>query len=85
MNECTFCAEQCSTAIQDSLVLAHTDCKGMDLCPIRAFFKEKPSSFDKPAPKLNSPYQATSSRQKVAHSLYRSAILKKSSDRTHRI
>jgi len=62
-----------------------TDCKGMDLCPIRAFFKEKPSSFDIPAPKLNSSYQATSSRQKVAHSLYRSAILKKSSDRTHRI
>ena len=38
-DECSFCTEQCSTAIiQVNVVLAHTDCNEMDLCPIRAFF-----------------------------------------------
>jgi len=49
-DECIFCAEWCSTAIiRDDVILAHTDCKEMDLCPIRVFFEEKPSFFDKPA------------------------------------
>ena len=43
-DECSFCAERRSTAIvRDDVILAHTNCKEMDLCPIRAFFKEKPS------------------------------------------
>jgi len=65
-DECSFCAEWRSTAIvRDDVILAHTDCKEMDLCPIRAFFfKEKQSFFDKPAPKSNSLCLATSTRQK---------------------
>ena len=38
-DEYSFCREQCSTTIaQDDVILAHTNCKEMDLCPIRAFF-----------------------------------------------
>jgi len=45
VDKCSFCAaEQRSTAIiQDDLILAGTDCKVMDLCPIRAFIVLKKS------------------------------------------
>lgn len=60
-DECSFCGEWCSRAtVEDSLALARTDRKEMDLCPIRVFFKRKPSFFDKPAPKSNSQCPATS-------------------------
>jgi len=60
-DECSFCAERRSTAIiQNDAILAHTDCKEMDLCPIRAFFQRKAILSDKPAPKSNSPCLATS-------------------------
>ena len=67
-DEYSFCTEQHSTAIvQDDVILAHTNCKEMDLCPIRAFFSEKSHPFfDKPAPKSNSPCLATSTRPKKA-------------------
>ena len=66
MNKCSFCTAWCSIAwstaiVQEDLVLAHTDCKKMDLHPIRAFFEEKPSVLNKPAPKLKSPYLPTKS------------------------
>jgi len=36
--------DKCSfSAVQDDFILAHTECKEMDLCPIRAFFPKKPS------------------------------------------
>ena len=45
-DECSFCAERRSTAIvRDDVILAHTDCKEMDLCPIRAFFRRKAFLF----------------------------------------
>ena len=44
--ECSFCAERRSTAIvRDVVILAHIDCKEMDLCPIRAFFQRKAMLF----------------------------------------
>ena len=65
-DECSFCAERRSTAIvRDDVILAHTDCREMDPCPIRAFFQRKAMLFfDKPAPKSNSPCPATSPWQK---------------------
>ena len=54
--ECSFCAERCSTEIvQNELVLAHTDCKEMDLCLLECFLEQSLPFFDRPAPKLNSP------------------------------
>jgi len=45
-DECSFYAEWCSTAtIQDKVILAHSVCKEMNLCLIRAFLEEKPSFF----------------------------------------
>jgi len=48
-DEYSFCTEQYSTAIvRDDVILAHTDCKEMDLCPIRVFvffFLEKAFFF----------------------------------------
>ena len=38
-----FCAEQCSTAIVQFMILTHTDCKEMDLCPIRGYIFVKKS------------------------------------------
>jgi len=59
-DECSFCTERRSTAIiRDNVILAHTNCKEMDLCPIRAFFQRKAILFDEPAPKLNSLCLAT--------------------------
>ena len=64
-DECSFCAERRSTAIvRDDVILAHSDCKEMDLCPIRALFQRKAILFDKTAPKSNSSCLATSTRQK---------------------
>jgi len=31
--------------IRDDVILAHTNCKKMDLCPIRAFFQRKAILF----------------------------------------
>jgi len=51
--ECSFCAEWHSTAIvQDDVILAHTDGKEMDLCPIRAFFWRKAFLFWQICPKV---------------------------------
>ena len=45
-DECSFCAERRSTAIvRDDVIMAHTDCKEMALCPIRAFFQRKAILF----------------------------------------
>ena len=45
-DECSFCAERRSTAIvRDDVILVHTDCKGTDLCPIRAFFQRNAILF----------------------------------------
>jgi len=52
-HECNYCAEWRSTAIvRDDLILAHTDCKEMDLCPIRAFFRRKAFLFWYVCPKV---------------------------------
>jgi len=38
VDKCSFCAEWHSIAIvRDNVILAHTDCKEMDVCSIRAF------------------------------------------------
>ena len=51
--ECSFCAERHSTAIvQDNVILAHTDCEEVDLCPIRAFFQRKAILFCQTCPKV---------------------------------
>ena len=67
-NECRFCADWRSTAIvRDDVILVHTDCKEIDLCPIRALFQRKAILFfffDKPAQISKSPCLATSIRQK---------------------
>ena len=66
-DECSFCAEQRSTAIvRDDVILAHTYCKEMDLCLSlsECFFEEKASFFDKSAPKSNSPCLAASTGRK---------------------
>jgi len=45
-DECSFCAEWHSIAIvRDDVILAHTDCKEMDVCRIRAFFRRKAFLF----------------------------------------
>ena len=45
-DKCCFCAEWCFTAfIWDGFILAHTDCKEMDLCPIGVFFPKKSLPF----------------------------------------
>jgi len=45
-DECSFCAERRSTAnVRDDVILAYTDCKEMDLCPIRVFFQRKAILF----------------------------------------
>jgi len=45
-DECSFCAERRSTVIvRDDVILAHTDYKEMDLCPIRTFFQKKSLPF----------------------------------------
>jgi len=47
-DECSFCGEWCSRAtVEDSLALARTDRKEMDLCPIRVFFFRKTCPEDK--------------------------------------
>jgi len=47
--------------VWDDVILAHTECKEMDLCPIRV---RKAFLFDKPAPKSNLPCLATSTQWK---------------------
>jgi len=50
------------------------------------FFKEKPSFFDKPAPKSNSPCLATSTRRKShSFSVWVHYLNKNRSDRAHRV
>ena len=51
-DKCSFCAEWCSTAIIRDVILAHTDCKEMALCPIRAFFQRKAILFWQTCPKV---------------------------------
>ena len=52
-DEYSFCTERRSTAIvRDDVILAHTDCKEMDLCPIRAFFRRKAILFWQTCPKV---------------------------------
>jgi len=52
-DEYSFCTEQHSTAIvRDDVILAHSDCKEMDLCPIRAFFQRKAILFWQTCPKV---------------------------------
>ena len=53
--------------------------------PVPRFFKEKPSFFDKPAPKSNSLCIATSTQQKSHSFPCGSAILKNRSDRACRV
>ena len=50
-DQCSFCAERRSTAIvQDDLILAHTDCKGMPYQ--RVFFFEESPLFWQTCPKV---------------------------------
>jgi len=82
-DECSFCVEQCSTAIVgDDVILAqHTGCKEMDLCPIRVFFRRKALLFLQTCPEVKF---AVSSllllKEKVARSPGGSAISKNRSD-----
>ena len=72
--------------VRDDVILAHTDCKEIGLCPIRAFFQRKDILFDKPAPKSNSPCLATSTRQKKSLVLLVGLLfLKNRSDRARRV
>ena len=73
-NECSFCTERYSTAIvRDDLVLAKLTAR-VDLYPYQSILLKKAFLFDKPAPKLNSPYLVTLLDEKAACSLYWSAI-----------
>ena len=85
-DECSFCAERRSTAIvRDDLILAHTDCREMDPCPIRAFFQRKAILFWQTCPKSNSLCVATSARQKSrSFSLWVHYFKKNCSDRARR-
>ena len=52
-DEYSFCTERRSTAIvRDDVISAHTDCKEMELCPIRAFFRRKAILFGQTCPKV---------------------------------
>ena len=86
VDECSFCAEWHSTAIVwDDVILAHTDCKEMDLCPIRAFFRRKAFPFWQICPKVKINLLCLLD-EKVAHSPCGSAILEKNrSDRARRV
>ena len=62
-DECSFCAERRSTAIvRDDVILAHTDCREMDPCPIRAFFQRKAILFWQTCPKVKFAVPCTSWR-----------------------
>jgi len=80
-DECSFCAERCSTAIiRDDMIFAHTDCKEMNLCPIRAFFffkKRHPFLTNLPQSQIRLVYLLLLD-EKVARSPCGSAILEKS-------
>ena len=88
VDECSFCVEQCSTAIfRDDVILAqHTDRKEMDLCPIRVSFRRKALLFLQTCPEVKF---AVSSllllEEKVARSPCGSAISKNCSDRACRV
>ena len=79
-DECSFCAERRSTAIvRDNVILAHTDCKEMDLCPIRAFFSKKSLPFLTNLPQSQIHLvKLLLLDEKVARSACGSAILEKS-------
>ena len=52
-DKCSLCAERRSTAIvRDDVILAHNNCKEIDLCPIRAFFQRKAILFWQTCPKV---------------------------------
>jgi len=53
-DECSFWAERHSMAIIRDVILVHTDCKEMDLCPIRVFFRRKAFRFWQTWPKIKS-------------------------------
>ena len=86
-DECSFCAERRSTAIvRDDVILAHTDCKEMDLCPIRAFFQRKAILFWQTCPKVKFAVSSYFYSTKKPLVLFVGPLFKKNrSDRARRV
>ena len=86
-DECSFCTERRSTVIvRDNVILAHTDCKEMDLCPIRAFFQRKAILFWQTCPKVKFAMSSYFCSTKKSLVLHVGPLFKKNrSDRARRV
>ena len=86
-DEYSFCTERRSTAIvRDDVILAHTDCKEMDLCPIRPFFQRKAILFGQTCTKVKFAVSSYFYSTKKSLVLRVGPLFKKNrSDRAHRV